>query len=99
MHPGAKIIPLVSIGTNSWIARDAELGPSVVIGSSVVIDQGATVKNSIILDNTYVGKWVHLENRLVNQEQLIDLYTNDYVRVTDPNHAWKDRSRHWHIWF
>jgi NDP-sugar pyrophosphorylase family protein/lipopolysaccharide/colanic/teichoic acid biosynthesis glycosyltransferase len=84
IHPNAKIIPLVSIGRNSWIGRDVELGPDVVIGSGVVIDQGATVKNSIILDNTYVGKLVHLENRLVNQDQLVDLDTNESVRITDP---------------
>jgi NDP-sugar pyrophosphorylase family protein len=84
IHPSAKIASPVNIGSNSWIGQDVELGPGAVIGSSVVIDQGATVKNSIILDNTYVGKLVHVENRLVNQGQLIDLFTNEHVQVTDP---------------
>jgi lipopolysaccharide/colanic/teichoic acid biosynthesis glycosyltransferase len=84
IHPDAKIIHPVSIGSNSWIGQAVELGPSAVIGSSVVIDQGATVKNSIVLDDTYVGKLIHLENRLVNQDQLVDLYTNQHIQVTDP---------------
>ena len=84
IHPSAKITPMVSIGGNSWIGREAELGPGAVIGSSVVIDQGATIQHSIILDHTYVGKLVHLENRLVNQDQLVDLCTNGNIRVVDP---------------
>lgn len=84
IHPTAKIVPPVNIGSNSWVGQDAELGPGTVIGASVVIDEGATVRNSIILDNTYVGKLVHVENRLVNQGQLIDLFTNEHVQVTDP---------------
>jgi NDP-sugar pyrophosphorylase family protein/lipopolysaccharide/colanic/teichoic acid biosynthesis glycosyltransferase len=84
IHPDTRITPPVSIGHNSWIGRDVELGPGAIIGSNVVIDRGATVRNSIVLDCTYVGKLVNLENRLVNQDQLIDPYTDDSVRVTDP---------------
>jgi lipopolysaccharide/colanic/teichoic acid biosynthesis glycosyltransferase len=84
IHPNAKIVPLVSIGSNTWIGKDAEVGPNVVIGSGVVIDEGATVQNSTILDNTYVGKLIHVQNRLVNQDQLVDIYTNEHVQVTDP---------------
>ena len=84
IHPGARLVPPASIGHNSWIGREVELGPGAVIGSNVVIDQGATIQHSIILDDTYVGKLVNLENRLVNQDQLIDLCTNEYIRVPDP---------------
>ena len=83
IHRGAKLVPPVTIGSNSWIGRDAELGPSAVIGSSVVVDQGATIRNSIVLDDTYVGKLVHVENRLVNQDQLVNLYANEYVQISD----------------
>lgn len=84
LHPSVKIRPMVSIGSNSWIGREVELGPNAVIGSNVVIDQGATIKDSIILNDTYVGKLVHLENRLVHQSQLVNLYTEEHVQVTDP---------------
>ena len=84
IQPSARISPMVSIGNNSWIGRETEVGPSAVIGSNVVIDQGATVRQSIILDDTYVGKLVHLENRLVELDQMIDLSTNEKIRVADP---------------
>lgn len=84
IHPSAKISPLVTIGTNSWVGRDVELGPNAIIGSNVVIDQGVTIKDSIVLDATYVGKLVHLENRLVQQNLLVDPYSDTHVQVNDP---------------
>jgi anti-anti-sigma factor len=83
IHPKARISPPVCIGHNSWIGRDAELGPAAVIGSNVVIDRCATVLHSIILDDTYVGRLVRLENRLVDQDRLIDLCSQAELRIAD----------------
>lgn len=81
LHPRVKLTPPVCIGQNTWVGPDVELGPRAVIGSDVVIDQGATIQHSIVYDNTFIGKLVNVENRLVNQDQLIDLRTNEYIRV------------------
>ncbi len=84
IHSRIKMTPPVSIGQNSSIGRDVELGPFAFIGSNVVIDQGATIQNSIIFDHTYVGKLVNLDNRMVDQDQLIDLNTKENIRVNNP---------------
>jgi lipopolysaccharide/colanic/teichoic acid biosynthesis glycosyltransferase len=84
IHPSAKIMPLVTIGSNSWVGREAELGPNAIIGSNVVIDQGVTIKNSIVLDGTYVGKLVYLDHRLVQQDLLVDPYSDTHIQVNDP---------------
>ena len=83
VHPDTRILPPVCIGQNSWLGREVELGPDAIVGSNVLIDRSATVRNSIIFDNTYIGKLVNLENRLVNQDQLIDLSTNENIQVDD----------------
>jgi NDP-sugar pyrophosphorylase family protein len=84
IHPSAKIWPLVTIGSNSWIGREAELGPNAVIGCNVVINQGVTIKDSIVLDATYIGKLLHLENRLVQEDLLVDPYSDTHIHVNDP---------------
>lgn len=83
IHPSTQLKPPVSIGSNSWIGRKVELGPNTIIGSNVVIDDEATVYQSTVLDHTYVGKLVNLENRLVNKNLLVDLRSEEQVQVSE----------------
>jgi NDP-sugar pyrophosphorylase family protein len=83
IHPNARLTPPVYIGDNVYIGRDVELGPETVIGSNVVIDDEATISQSTILDGTYIGQLVNVEDRLVNKNLIIDLKTADYMHVTD----------------
>ncbi len=48
----------VVIGKNCLIEKGVELGPFTVIGDETIIDKGATLRNSIIMPGTYVGKGV-----------------------------------------
>ncbi len=83
IHPTARLAGPVFIGANCRIGRDVELGPHVVLGANVIIDDEATVSQSVILDNTYVGKLVKLEQRLAHADLLIDLTSGSHVRVAD----------------
>lgn len=83
IHPNVRLTPPVSIGNGCRIGREVELGPGAVIGSNVIIDDEATVKNSTILDFTYVGQLVNLEERIVNKTLLIDINTSESVNVVD----------------
>lgn len=83
IHPNARLKPPVFIGDNTYVGRDVELGPNTVIGSNVVIDDEATVTGSTVLDGTYVGQLVNVEDRLVNKNLIVDLKTADYMHVTD----------------
>jgi NDP-sugar pyrophosphorylase family protein/lipopolysaccharide/colanic/teichoic acid biosynthesis glycosyltransferase len=84
VHPSANLVSPISIGNNSWIGREVELGPYTIIGANVIIDDEATVSQSIVLDHTYVGKLVNIEKRLVNQNLLVDLLSEEQVQVTEP---------------
>lgn len=84
LHPTIRIHPPVLIGNNFRSGRNVELGPNVVVGANVVVDSSATIQESTILDQTYVGRYVHVENRIVNRNMVIDIDTEEYIRVTDP---------------
>jgi NDP-sugar pyrophosphorylase family protein len=83
IHPNAMIAPPVIIGDHCRIGKDVEIGPSVVVGSNVVIDEGASIKESTIIDYTYVGKLVNIDNRLVNKNLIINTITGEHTEITD----------------
>jgi len=83
IHPNALFAPPVVIGNHSRIGRNVEIGPEVVIGSNVVIDNGASIRESTIIDNTYVGKLVNIEQRLVNKDLIVNTSTGESTRITD----------------
>ena len=84
IDPSVRFSPPVVIGDNCQIGKDVELGPNVVIGSNVIVDDEATIRNSTIIDYTYIGHLVNVENRFVHQNMIIDNETSTHVQITDP---------------
>lgn len=83
IHPAARLQPPVMIGNNCYIGQGVQLGPDTIVGDNVIIDEDATLSDTTVLDETYVGRLVKLENRLVNKEQVIDLVSGEAVQITD----------------
>src|SRR6476620_12732517 len=73
IHPSARLAPPLCIGEGCRIGYGVELGPEVVIGSSVVMDDDATIFQSTVLDRTYVGQLVNINNRVIFKTTLIDV--------------------------
>lgn len=84
IHPKARLSAPVVIGENVYIGRDAQVGPNAVIGSNVIIDDGATVTQSVVLDETYIGMLIKIENYLVSRSQVIDLLSETSLSISDP---------------
>ena len=83
IHPNAQLMAPVIIGPGCMVGRDVELGPNVVIGDNSVIDSGASVADSTILPNTYVGKLVNVRQRIVDRKLLIDAKSGQHTRIAD----------------
>ena len=83
IHPSARLAAPICIGADCQIGYGVELGPEVVIGSHVVIDEEATIARSAILDATYVGRLVNIEDRVVNQTMMVDTYSGHATHVVD----------------
>jgi lipopolysaccharide/colanic/teichoic acid biosynthesis glycosyltransferase len=84
IHPSVKVSAPVYIGEGSWIGREVELGAATVIGSNVVIDEEATLNNSTILSETYVGRLLKIEHRIVSITTIMDPESGECTRVVDP---------------
>lgn len=60
------------------IGRDCEIGPNVVIapstsiGDNVTIEPFTYIRNSVILDNTYVGSGSTIKNSIIGENNLIE---------------------------
>lgn len=79
----ARINPPVMIGDHSHILKAAEIGPEAVIGRDVIIDMHSRVQGSIILDNTYVGEHLELNQKIVCGQILLDPSRGTAVSMKD----------------
>jgi NDP-sugar pyrophosphorylase family protein len=71
------------IGANSRIHPDAELVGEVVVGDSVVVDRAATIRDSVILPQTYVGELVEIGNAIVSGNHLIRVDTGAVLKISE----------------
>jgi len=55
IHPSAKLTAPLVIGNNCKIGKNVELHEYTVLGENVVVDDNATIKRSIIWQNTHIG--------------------------------------------
>jgi glucose-1-phosphate thymidylyltransferase len=72
------------IGAGSYIkgpviiGRDCEIGPNVVIapstsiGDNVTIEPFTYIRNSVVLDNTYIGSGSTIKNSIIGENNLIE---------------------------
>ena len=84
LHPDVRVIPPVLLGENIRVGRGAVLGPEVVIGENAIVAEEATLHGSTVFDHTYVGELVHLEDRVVDKNLVVDIHTSASLQVSDP---------------
>lgn len=56
IEKGAKLYPPIVVGENSVIRSNAIIGPYAVIGNNCIIDEGVSIKKSVIWDNVNILK-------------------------------------------
>ncbi|GAB4214570.1 MAG: sugar transferase [Roseiflexaceae bacterium] len=84
IDPRARLAPPVYIGEGARIGRAAEVGPYTVIGPYSLVDDEASVHHSLLLEHTYVGRWVALEERIAARATLIDATSAVSTPIVDP---------------
>ncbi|MGE5584683.1 MAG: sugar phosphate nucleotidyltransferase [Bacillota bacterium] len=68
VHPAATVCTPVLIGRGARVGRDVSVGPYSVIGDNCVIDEGAGIFQSVIWNNTHVGRDAKLEDCVVGSD-------------------------------
>jgi len=71
------------VGANSRVHPEAELFGEVVIGDNVVVDRAATIRDSVILPQTYVGELVEVGNAIVSGNYLVRVDTGTMLKISE----------------
>jgi NDP-sugar pyrophosphorylase family protein len=83
LHPTSRLIPPVYIGENCRIGKNVEIGPDTVIGQNVIVDDEATISDSTILDGTYIGRLIKVQNKVARKNLVIDIPSASAVQIVD----------------
>ena len=75
VHDSAEVVGKCMAGARCRMGANATLGPNAVLGRRVFIDEGATVRNSVILAETYVGRGVVLDGVIADANHVIDIHS------------------------
>ncbi|HOV88394.1 MAG TPA: sugar transferase, partial [Syntrophobacteraceae bacterium] len=59
------------------------VGPGSVVGDHVIVDEGASIENSVVLDRTYVGVHTRIQNALVRKNWMLQIPTMLDVYLAD----------------
>lgn len=71
------------VGANSRIHPEAEFVGEVVVGRDVLVDRAATIRDSVMLPQTYVGELVEVANAIVSSNYLIRVDTGAILKISD----------------
>lgn len=67
----------ILIGEDSLIAKNVEFLGAAVIGNNVKIDEGAIIFDSLVLNDTYIGKNIEINNSIIYKNLHLSI-TRDY---------------------
>ena len=81
----AEIRKPVIIGNNVQIMTDSIIGPQAVIGNNVIIDRSSSVSDSIVLEHTYIGEQLEVQNRIAAGNILIEPESGISITMDDPH--------------
>ena len=82
--PTAQLRPPCWLGHNVWIGPEAVIGPGAVVEDRAFVEAGATITQSIVGAETYVGGLIALKDSLAWGSTLVDWRTGSSLHVADP---------------
>ncbi|MGQ9920065.1 MAG: sugar transferase [Desulfobacca sp.] len=82
IDPQAEIQPPTLIGANSVIRGQARIAASV-IGEGVIIDQHASVTDSIVMHDTYVGVNLNVHEMVIHRTSMVQIPTGLDLNIND----------------
>jgi NDP-sugar pyrophosphorylase family protein len=84
VRPGSLCTSHALLGAGCRVDRTARLEGQVIVGENAEIARGATVSDSIILNNTYLGANTDCRSSIVSGNLLIRVDTGICIRIDDP---------------
>ncbi len=82
--PSCNLEAPLMVGNDCRLRPLCSVGPRAVIGNNVVIDGQSELRDCVILDGTYVGRNLEIENKIVAGRHMIDPESGVTVSLDDP---------------
>jgi len=83
IHPQSSITQPFLLGDKSTIAKSVIIDGPCIIGDKVSIDRGAYLKSCIVLNDSYIGRGVEVNNALVVKNNYIKFDTAELVEIKE----------------
>ncbi|WP_299811329.1 NDP-sugar synthase [uncultured Shewanella sp.] len=71
------------IGDNTWIDESVNMQQSVIVGKNCLVDAKSSLKNCIILDDSYVGQGLNVCNAIICNNMLLTPSTGGAIKLND----------------
>ncbi|MBR5549633.1 MAG: hypothetical protein IKU71_07870 [Kiritimatiellae bacterium] len=84
---GTEVKPPVLLQDNTWFARNVRLEGDVVVDSGSYISEGAMLRRTVVCCNTFIGKGLDLDGKIVAGRRVIDAETGTWVDLEEPGLA------------
>jgi hypothetical protein len=79
----SEIQPPIMLGNNCRFQKNTLIGPNSIVGNNVIIDENTSVTDSIVYDNTYIGKDLDLDRKIVYKGNLINAENGELIQIND----------------
>ena len=93
LEHGVDVKPPVLLQDNVWCARNVHFEGDVIVGSGTFIAEGATLRRTVVCDNTYIGTGLDLDRKIVAGNRVVDAETGVWTDVEDEGIARRIRRR------
>ncbi|ABZ76072.1 nucleotidyl transferase [Shewanella halifaxensis HAW-EB4] len=71
------------IGDNTWIDESVNMQQSVIVGKNCLVDAKCSLKNCIILDDSYVGQGLNVSSAIICNNMLLTPENGGAIRLND----------------
>ena len=71
------------LGDNIFLEHGVRVSGETIVGQDVWIDENTEIIHSIVLDHTYLGRNLFIENKIVSGNRVIDPEQNVFVELDD----------------
>jgi lipopolysaccharide/colanic/teichoic acid biosynthesis glycosyltransferase len=83
LHPTVQLKAPVFLGADCQIGPSTVLGPNVVVGRSSILGQRLHVEDSTVLEGSFLGDKLSVENMVVDRGLLTDAASGVRIPITD----------------
>ncbi len=105
--PSAHLRPPLIIGNDCRFGAMTTVGSKVVVADHVIVDSYTTLSNCLILQDTYIGRNLEIDNKIVSGNRLVSALDGTAIEIDDswvvarnrPSMRTEDLVRYTILWF